>query len=105
MVFRSFSIRRTRPCLADPRKIRVVATVEGEIRKVFPYVNRVRKDAIYSPALQTLTLRVGAKLTTLYPTHIMMTLVEEEEEAKGVLEYLKELINGTYDRREHRTPF
>lgn len=104
MVFRSFRIVKKMPCIADPQKLRVIAKVEGELYKAFPYLNRIREDAVYSQALQTITLKNGEKTLTISPTHITMTLIEDENEANRLLEELKNLINSVYEKKDQIEP-
>ena len=40
----------------------------------------------------------------MYPRMIAITKLRDEEEAKGILEWLKDLINRTYERRSEITP-
>jgi ArsR family metal-binding transcriptional regulator len=91
-------------CIADPTKIRIIAKIEGEVQNAFPYLNRVREDAVYNQAIQTITIKEGEKIITIHPIHITMTMIQDEKEAVEMLEKLKELINSTYERRTEIEP-
>jgi len=104
MLLHSHKITRTLPCLADPMKIRVIAEVSEEIQEVFPYLNAVLKGCIYNHAANTLTIRKDQKLITLHALHITLAKIEDEKEAEELLEWLKDLINETYEKREQITP-
>jgi ArsR family metal-binding transcriptional regulator len=104
MLLRSYKITRTLPCLADPMKIRVIAEVSEEIQEVFPYLNAVLKGCIYNHPANTLTIRKDQKLITLHALHITLAKIEDEKEAEELLEWLRNLINGTYEKRDQIEP-
>jgi ArsR family metal-binding transcriptional regulator len=104
MLLHSYKITRTLPCLADPMKIRVIAEVSEEIHEVFPYLNAVLKGCIYNHPANTLTIRKDQKLITLHALHITLAKIDDEKEAEELLEWLKELVNGTYDKRDQVEP-
>jgi ArsR family metal-binding transcriptional regulator len=104
MLVHSYKITRTLPCLADPMKIRVIAEVSEEIQEVFPYLNAVLKGCIYNHPANTLTIRKDQKLITLHALHITLAKVQDENEAEELLRWLKDLINGTYNKRGQIEP-
>lgn len=104
MLLRSYKITRILPCIADPEKIRVVAEVSDEIHEIFPYLNAILKGCIYNHPALTLTIRNEEKMITLHSRHITMTLIEDEKEAHEVLNWLKDLINETYEKRGQIEP-
>jgi len=100
MLLNSYKITRILPCIADPEKIRVIAEVSDEIHEVFPYLNAIIKGCIYNHPALTLTIRNEEKLITLHANHVTMTLIEDEKEAQEILDWLKDLINETYQNRD-----
>ncbi len=104
MLLNSCKITRILPCIADPEKIRVIAEVSDEIHEVFPYLNAIIKGCIYNHPALTLTIRNEEKLVTLHANHVTMTLIEDEKEAYEVLDWLKDLINQTYEKRYEIEP-
>jgi len=104
MLLSSYKITRTLPCLADPEKIRVIAEISGEIHEVFPYLNSILKGCIYNHPALTLTIKKDGKLLTLHAHHITLAKIEDEKEAEEILEYLKNLINETYEKRDQIEP-
>ncbi len=104
MLFHSYKITRTLPCLADPMKIRVIAEVLGEIHEVFPYLNATLKGCIYNHPANTLTIRKDQKLITLHALHITLAKIEDEDEAEELLRWLRDLINETYEKRGQIEP-
>jgi ArsR family metal-binding transcriptional regulator len=104
MLLCSYKITRILPCIADPEKIRVIAEVSDEIHGIFPYLNAVIKGCIYNHAALTLTIRNEEKLITLHARHVTLTLIEDEKEAQQILDWLKNLINETYQKRDQIEP-
>ncbi len=104
MLVRSYKITRILPCIADPEKIRVIAEVSDEIHEVFPYLNAIVKGCIYNHPALTLTIRNEEKLITLHSKYITLTLIEDEKEAHGILTWLKDLINETYQKKDQIEP-
>jgi ArsR family metal-binding transcriptional regulator len=104
MLLNSYKITRILPCIADPEKIRVIAEVSDEIHEVFPYLNAVIKGCIYNHPALTLTIRNEEKLITLHANHVTMTLIEDEKEAQEILDWLRNLINETYQNRDQIEP-
>jgi ArsR family metal-binding transcriptional regulator len=104
MLLHSHKITRILPCIADPEKIRVIAEVSDEIHEVFPYLNAIIKGCIYNHPALTLTIRNEEKLLTLHAKHVSMTLIEDEKEAQEILDWLKDLINDTYQKKDQIEP-
>lgn len=104
MLLHSYKITRILPCIADPEKIRVIAEVSDEIHEIFPYLNAVIKGCIYNHVALILTIRNEEKLITLHPRHVSLTLIEDEKEACQVLDWLRDLINETYQKRDQIEP-
>jgi ArsR family metal-binding transcriptional regulator len=104
VLFHSYRITRTLPCLADPEKIRAIAEISDEIHEVFPYLNTILKGCIYNHPANTLTIRKDQKLITLHALHITLAKIEDEKEADEILMWLKDLINETYEKRDQIEP-
>jgi ArsR family metal-binding transcriptional regulator len=104
MLLHSHKITRVLPCLADPEKIRVIAEISGEIHEVFPYLNAILKGCIYNHPALTLTIKKDGKLFTLHAHHITLAKIEDEKEAEEILGWLRDLINETYENRDHIEP-
>jgi ArsR family metal-binding transcriptional regulator len=104
MLLNWYKISRILPCLADPEKIRVIADVSGEIYEAFPYLNATLKGCIYNHPALTLTIKKDGKLFTLHAHHITLAKIEDEKEAEEILGWLRDLINETYENRDHIEP-
>ena len=104
MLLHSCKITRILPCIADPEKIRVIAEISDQIHEIFPYLNAIIKGCIYNHPALTFTIRNEDKLITLHANHVTMTLIEDEKEANEILEWLKDLINETYQKKDQIEP-
>ncbi len=104
MLLHSYKITRILPCIADPEKIRVIAELSNEIHEVFPYLNALIKGCIYNHPALTLTIRNEEKLITLHANHVTLTLIEDEKEACQILNWLKDLVNETYQKKDQLEP-
>ena len=108
--FRGYLITHIQDCLADPAKIRVIAEARGalggtgDIAEMLPYLNAILPLASYSPGANTLTVKRGHRLITLYPHVAVMAKADDEEDALAVLAWLTDLINDAYARRAEIVP-
>jgi len=92
------------PCLADPEKIRFHAVIDTDISEVLPYLNRALKAAIYNHQAHTLTIVKEGRLITLYPRQVTAGKIQDEKDARQILDWLKNFINETYQKRETMEP-
>lgn len=91
-------------CLADPDKIRITAELTDDIQDVLPYLNATLRGCTYNHNAQNLTLKKDGRQITFHPKEIAITKLEDENKAREILEWLKDLINKTYDNRENIKP-
>jgi len=84
--------------------VTAIAELSDDISPAFPYLNAVLKGTIYDQTHQTLNFKLGGRGVTLHPKKVIVTRLENQEEAEKVLERLKDLINKTYERRNEIEP-
>lgn len=104
MLLNGFEITNILPCIADPEKIRVIAQLSDDIHETLPYLNATLQGTIYNHAAGILTFKKEGVMVTLYPTTVTMAKVDDEAHAKDLMEWLKELVNGTFENRENIQP-
>lgn len=104
LLLREVRITTFLPCLADPEKLRVVAELSDDIRDVLPYLNAILSRGAYNPLTHTLTFQKDGRLLTLYPHVVTMAKILDEEDARTTAQWLRDLINDTWRRREEITP-
>ena len=91
-------------CLADPEKIRVVAEVSCDVREALPYLAAVLPQAGYNHHAGILTLVKEGRLLTLFPQLVTLAKALDEDDARAVLEWLRERINEAWARRGELAP-
>jgi ArsR family metal-binding transcriptional regulator len=104
MLISKIEILQILPCIADPEKIRIIAEFDNDIREIFPYLNAIIDDAIYNPNFPTINFKKEERMITLYPKQAFVAKVNDEKDAKEICEWLKNLINDTYFRKDEITP-
>ncbi len=92
------------PCLADPARIRMVASLSDPIDGVFPYLNATLKNIGYVHEARTITMKKEHRLITVYPHRVSMAKADDEEDAEATMRWLQELVNRTWEDREKITP-
>lgn len=104
MLLRSYKITKVKRSFCNPEWIAVTAELSDDISEVFPYFNAVVKNAVYTPEAQNLNFKMDTGFISLMPQEMSVGQVTCEEDAVKVLDYLKELINDTWEKRTCITP-
>ena len=104
MLFRDYKIRKVRRSFCNPEWIAVRAELSNDISEVFPYLNAVLKNAVYTPGVPSLNFKMETGFTSLMPLEINVGQVLYKEDAIKILDYLRELVNDTWERRESIIP-
>ena len=92
------------PCLADPSKIRFHAEPSDSLEAVLPYLNAILPKAVYNHAGRALTFPLAHRIICVYPHLITGAKADDAEDARNVLDWLKQTVNDTWERREEITP-
>ena len=104
MLIGTLEITNVLPCLADASKIRFHASASVDLSPVLPYLNAVLLKAIYNPNSQSLTLYRDYRIICLQGRLITGAKADDIEDARSILNWLKSLINDTWERRSEITP-
>lgn len=104
MLLKDVELTYVSPCLADPQKIRLKARLSDDISEVMPYLNSVVKGAIYNHHAPNISFHKEFRLITLYPTEMTMIKALNTTDAWQVIEWLKELINKTHEKKDEIEP-
>lgn len=104
MLLQDYKVTKVRRNLCNPEWILVTAELSDDISKVFPYLNAVVKNAVYTPEAQNLNFKMDAGAISLMPCEMSVGQVTCEEDAIKVLDYVKEMINDTWEKRASITP-
>lgn len=101
---KSITLCYVAPCMADDKKIRLIAYFDRDISELLPYLNAVIKGASYNRNAPTLTYAKERRLINLYNIKITIAKADDIIDAWKVLDEVKELINRTYKNRDAIKP-
>ncbi|MFA5116655.1 MAG: (Fe-S)-binding protein, partial [Candidatus Omnitrophota bacterium] len=92
------------PCMADEKRIRLIAYFDRDITEILPYINAVIKGASYNKNASTLTYAKGRRLINLYNIKLTVAKADDIIDAWVVLDEIKKLVNDTYRTRDSIKP-
>ncbi len=92
------------PCIADEKKIRLIAYFNRDITEILPYLNAVKKGASYNKNASTLTFAEERRLINLYNIKITIAKADDIIDTWHILDEVKALINKTYENRSNIKP-
>ena len=108
MLLREYQTEFVRPPHPSARHLRCFAHFEADIGAILPHLNAVLKGHQFSqqPPMLTVKLKGGeqAQLITIYPHEIAINIVKDQQEAADILEWLRQVINDTWERRQEIQP-
>ncbi len=105
MLLKDYTMKIVLPeCNPSAQKVNAIAELGEDISEVLPYLNATIKGCSYNPDAGTLRFIREGKAITLHPRQIAIAGLEDETEARKVLDSLKEAINSTYERRGEVEP-
>jgi ArsR family metal-binding transcriptional regulator len=104
MLVKQYCPKFVRPPNPTAHHLRCFTRLEADISEVLPYLNTVLKGHQFCPDPPALTLKYHAKLITLTAHEIAINMVKDQTEAGDILEWLKQEINATWERRGDITP-
>ncbi len=91
-------------CNPSSQKVNALVDLSEDISEVLPYLNTVLKGLQYDQDEKFLTVRKEGRLITFRSKQIAVAKLEDENEARSVMEELKEIVNATYANRDHIKP-
>jgi ArsR family metal-binding transcriptional regulator len=104
MFLNDINITFMEPCVADPEKIRLRAELSDNIVELMPYLNTVISNAIFNKNVPLLSFTKEFRLIVIYPQSLTMAKAVNMTDALQVLDWVKNLINDTWEKRETITP-
>ncbi len=104
MLIRQYRKEFVRPPNPSAQHLRCFAHIDGDIGEILPHLNTVLGGHQFFTHPPSLTLKHRAKLITLYPRTIAINIVKDESEADDILEWLRQVINDTWERRKDIEP-
>ncbi len=91
-------------CQPGAMGVHCFAHLDQDISKALPYVNAVLGGFEYLVDPPALTLRSQGKLMTLHGRKIAVNALKDEQEAKKIIEWLKNEINDAWEGRDRIVP-
>jgi len=105
MLLRNYTLRIVlSDCNPSSQKVNAIADLSDDISEILPYLNTVLKGLQYNEEERILTAKRGGHLISFRPREIAITKLEDEDEARTVMEELKQAINETYNNRDRIKP-
>lgn len=101
---KSIALCYVAPCIADEKKIRLIAYLSCDISEILPYLNAVIKGASYNKNAPVLTYTKGRSVINLYNIKVAIAKVDNIIAAWNILNEIKDLINKTYQNRDKIKP-
>jgi ArsR family metal-binding transcriptional regulator len=91
-------------CNPSSQKVNALVDLSEDISEVLPYLNTVLKGLQYDQDEKFLTVKREGCLITFRSRQIAIAKLEDENEARSVMEELKEIVNATYANRDRIKP-
>lgn len=86
-------------CNAGAKSLHCYAHLHNDVSEALPYVNTVLGGFGYLKDPPTLTLRSSGKLITIHPEKIAVNALEDEVQAKKIVNWLQREINSAWENR------
>ena len=91
-------------CNPQFQSLHCIAHLDEDITEVLPYLNSVLGGHQYLKEPPSLTLKVHGKLITLHPREIAVNALKDDSEADKILQWIKQEINETWQKRDAIVP-
>lgn len=104
MLLHDYKVTKVGRSFCNPEWIAVKAELSDDISEVLPYLNAIVKNAVYTPEARNLNFKMDEGVISLMPREIIVGQVTCEEDGVKVLDYVKRLINDTWEKRAGITP-
>jgi ArsR family metal-binding transcriptional regulator len=91
-------------CNPNFQSLHCIAHLDEDISEVLPYLNSALGGHRYCEDPPALTLKVHGRLITLHSHKIAINALEDEAQADKILEWLKQEINETWEKRREIEP-
>ncbi len=104
MFLESIKIIETSPCLAEKELFKAVTRASTSLTEILPYLNAVLEKPNYQTTPPSLVFKKGIIGITIQEDKISLTKFVNITEAYEILDWIKDLINDTYESRNEITP-
>ena len=105
MLLNSYTLRIViSDCNPSSQKVNAVADLSADISELLPYLNSVLKGLHYFEEEKVLTVKKEGRLITFRPKQVAVTKVEDEQEARRIVDELVRILNETYENKDCINP-
>ncbi|MCU0573996.1 MAG: Fe-S cluster protein [Syntrophobacteraceae bacterium] len=91
-------------CRPEAESVHCIAHLDEDITEVIPYLNAVLGGFQYLKDPPSVSFKVHGKLIGVHPRMICVNALRSEEEGIKIIEWLKQEINDTWERRGQIEP-
>ncbi len=91
-------------CQADAKGVHCFAHLGQDVSEALPYLNAVLGGFEYLNDPPAVTFRAQGKLITVHGKKIAVNALNDEAEAKKIVEWLKTEINSAWEKKDTITP-
>lgn len=91
-------------CRADAKGVHCFAHLEQDVSDALPYLNTVLGGFEYLSDPPAVTFKAQGKLITVHGRKIAVNALKDEEEAKKIVEWLKNEINTAWEKKDDIEP-
>ncbi len=105
MLLRSYRKEVVRPeCRPEAQSVHYIAHLDQDITEVIPYLNAVLGGFQYLKDPPSVSFKVHGKLIAVHPRMICVNALEDEAQGEKIIEWMKQEINETWERRSEIEP-
>jgi ArsR family metal-binding transcriptional regulator len=104
MYIDEIKIIETTPCLADENLFKAITEMNTSVAGLLPYLNAVIEKPDYRSGSNSLTFKKGIVGFILKDNNINITRFANMTELYELLDWVRELINDTYEKRSGIEP-
>ena len=105
MLLKSYTTELVRlSCGSEAQTVDMIAYLNQDISEVIPYLNAVLGGFQYTKDPRSVSLKLNGKLVVIHPGEICLNAPSDQSEGEKIIEWLKEKINDTWERRGEIEP-
>lgn len=104
MFLESIKIIETTPCLAERKMFKIIARAGVDLSEMLPYLHRIIDKSNYQMIPHSLVFNYGRTHITLQESKISMTKVLNMTEGYEILDWIKDLVNDTFESKTEIEP-
>jgi ArsR family metal-binding transcriptional regulator len=105
MLLNTYRKEVVRPeCRPEAESVHCIAHLDQDIGEVIPYLNAVLGGFQFTKEPLSVSFRLHGKLIAIHPRKIAVNALKDEAEGEKIIEWLKQEINDTWERRSEIQP-